>query len=259
VSYGRGGTIALLTPSGNPTAEPEISVQLLPDVSLLTARMVSTASSIAERLRDYGDGLGKWVEEFKGIAVDAVIFACTGTSYLRNQSDPLPRVLSGSLGKIPLITPAEALKSGLAALRVGTISIISPYPEDLTERARLHWIREGLGIAEIHRIVTNRPGHPIYSTSISDIVEVIEKAQRTECGAIVILGTGAPSLAAIASVGSDTRSPILSSNLCTGWAVANLLDGGSTPIEKWISPEAPWRKELGRRFPSLLELNGDAE
>jgi maleate isomerase len=57
---GARGLVGLLTPRENPTAEPETSVLLAPDVALLAARMQSPAPSMAQRLIDYGRDLRPW-------------------------------------------------------------------------------------------------------------------------------------------------------------------------------------------------------
>src|SRR5580692_4993259 len=79
--YGRAGLFGLLTPQGNPTAEPEMRILLPPQSSMLCARLTSRGDDLRGRLTDYFERLATFIDQFDNIAFDAVGFACTGSSY----------------------------------------------------------------------------------------------------------------------------------------------------------------------------------
>ena len=77
---GARGVVAVLIPAENPTVEPEFSVLTPPDVNLLTARMHSPAPEMFTRLKAYETRLENWLAPFGDAPLDAVAFACTGSS-----------------------------------------------------------------------------------------------------------------------------------------------------------------------------------
>ena len=73
---------------------------------------------------------------------------------------------------------------------------------------------------------------PPSAEQLADIARAVD--------AIVISGTGMPSLPAIAS-GDGLGVPVLSSNLCLAWA----MTGGSEPqLRALLATDAPWRRRL---------------
>ena len=53
LEYANNGLIGLLTPQANTIAEAELSILLPPGVGLLTSRLISTKSSMNDRLIEY--------------------------------------------------------------------------------------------------------------------------------------------------------------------------------------------------------------
>jgi maleate isomerase len=70
--YGRAGLFGLLTPQGNPTAEPELKILLPADSVILSARLTSPSPDLRQRLIDYRERLPDFVDHFDDIAFDAV-------------------------------------------------------------------------------------------------------------------------------------------------------------------------------------------
>jgi len=247
--YGAAGRVGVLTPSGNPTVEPEFSVLLGSDVAMFAMRMTSASPDMNGRLVDYGQTLERWMAAFGDLSLDAIAFACTGTSYLAEET--LPRSWTGPGGTtIPFLSAACAIEEGLRALGCRRISLVSPYSDELTETACAYWTKRGFTISAVTKPVKPEAGHPIYLLTTGTLRGAIEKAQATPSDAVVALGTGAPTLGAIAFSPGPAR--VLSSNLCLAWSVERALKGETAgSISAWISPDAAWRKRLAARFPSL--------
>lgn len=250
---GARGVVALLTPAENPTAEPELSVLLPPDVNLLTMRMHSPEPSMKARLQDYGRNLERWMTPFGDSPLDAVAFACTGTNYLLPAEARPSRVLARPSGDCPLVAAATALESALLSLGACRIILVSPYPDDLTEIAVAYWRSRGFEIMQSLSTPAAIGGHPIYSKTAASLLLALQDAFTFSADAIVAMGTGAPSLPALAVASLQTSTPILSSNLCTAWSVVATLKGEPDPVDEWLAPDAPWRARLAARFPTALE------
>ncbi|MFC5371217.1 hypothetical protein ACFPIF_01550 [Brevundimonas faecalis] len=250
---GAGGIVALLTPAENPTAEAELSVLLPPDVNLLTARMHVQAPGMLDRLRAYETRLPDWLAPFGDAPLDAVGFACTGSTYLLGPLRPRPQPLQRRSGPCPVVCAADALKDGLASLNARRIALVSPYPAELTELAACHWRDMGFEVAAVVQSpLAEGAVHPIYGQTATTLLTGLRQALTTApAEAVIAMGTGAPSLAALAVAALETDTPILSSNLATAWSLARSLNPSlKQPIADWLSADAPWRERLWNRFPT---------
>lgn len=250
---GARGVVALLTPAENPTAEPELSVLLPPDVNLLTARMHVPGVEMAARLRGYETRMTEWLKPFGDAPLDAVAFACTGSTYLLGPSRQRPQALQRRSGSCAVVCAADALKDGMESLGARRITLVSPYPSELTEPAAAHWRAAGYEIATVVQSpLAQGASHPIYGQTAASLLTGMKQAlDAGPVDAVIAMGTGAPSLAALAIASAETSVPILSSNLATAWSVARNLGIEKRPsIATWLTSNAPWRERLWSRFPT---------
>jgi maleate isomerase len=216
--YGRGGLFGLLTPQGNPTAEPELRILLPPASAMLAARLTSACALLQERLIDYVE----IVDGFDNIRFDAVGFACTGSSYWLDPDDERRRGEAIAARKgYPIITAAQAVKEALEVLGAGTIALISPYPAWLTEICRQHWERQGVRVTATLQLPSgSSESHGIYSLTTPTVLEAIASFDARGADAVLLTGTGMPSLRVILTLDCQSAVPVLSSNLCLAWALA---------------------------------------
>jgi maleate isomerase len=230
--YGRNGLFGILTPRENPTVEPELAI-LLPQGSVtLTARLTSAKPSLRERLVDYVITLPATIDRFGAVACDAIGFACTGSSYL---IDPLEerRILAGieDARQQEIVTAARAVAEACAHLAVRRIALISPYPDWLTAASRAHWDSKGLTVTAVLQLPSSGGDrHGIYALTTPDVLQFAEGFQTGGADAVLLTGTGMPSLRAILALEHDLKVPVLSSNLCLAWSLANRIGptaGGS--------------------------------
>lgn len=246
--YNVGGVVGLLTPQANPVAETETSVLLDPDVTLLTARMTDSSVSMIDRLHGYTRGIGATLATFAGAPLDAIGFACTGSSYEDGEASTVAEAAKAATDT-PFVAAADAVHDAFKELGARRLSMVSPYPAELTASARAYWTRRGFEVLEI---VTPPPSpgfHPIYGQT-ARILDSAMKRLQPGYDAILLMGTGAPTLPVIAAA---TGAPVLSSNLCTGWRLTQILRGKGAPsLADFIAPDAAWRARLAARFPSSL-------
>lgn len=251
LDLGARGLVGLMTPRENPTAEPEAAVLLPPDVAMLAARMQSAAPLMADRLTDYARDLGQWVDAFGHAPLDAIGFACTGTSYLI--ADPLPDHVRQGGRSVPFVTAAAALETALHQLGACTVAVVSPYPEALTRMAETYWAGRGFEVAAVRTLEPVGGYHPIYGQNGAAALAAVAAAREVGADAVLALGTGAPTLAAIAVALGRDGPPVLSSNLALGWRLSAVLAGNAAePVSAWLTPGAAWISRLAARFPTAL-------
>jgi len=223
--YGRAGLFGLLTPQGNPVAEPELRILLPAAGAMLAARLTSPGPTLRERLIDYREHLGEFVDQFDDVAFDAVGFACTGSSYGIDADEERRRLDAIAARKgYPIVTAADAVEAALFELGAAAIALVSPYPGWLTDACRGHWQRRGLRVTATLQLAPESTwGHGIYALTTAAVLDAVARLDTRGADAVLLAGTGMPSLRAILALEPLRGVPVLSSNLCLGWALARVI------------------------------------
>lgn len=253
VEYAPRGLIGVLTPQANTTVEPEFVILTPPGVAFVNGRLVSAKSDMEERLVDYFDQLDQSVQQFANAPIEALAIACTGASYLAGvarERMTLKR-LSDRLG-VPVFTAASAVVDALRSLNAEEIGLVSPYPASLTESSIGYWEAQGFTVAEVASAETSSGNfHPIYSLPAEQARHGLDRIARRDLDAIVMLGTGMPTLRPILDRPRVGTAPVLSCMLCLGWRSVVAVEK-KTPTEAnlldWVSG-AEWGPRLAARLP----------
>jgi maleate isomerase len=245
VEYARKGLVGVLTPQANTTVEPEYSILMPPGYAFINARMLSPHKTIEERLVDYFDNVNAFSRQFANAPIGVLAFACTGTSYLagKDAEDKTLGELSRAL-KVPAISAATAVVMALDALGAKRIGLVSPYDGQLDAACTPYWRSRGFDVAV--KTSAARPGdnfHPIYSLPSGAARQALDEITDPNLDAIVMLGTGMPTLAPIAQTPFHNGAPVLSCMFCLIWAGVTLLDGAEPSAESlknWLAGDW-WR------------------
>ncbi|MFK7836872.1 MAG: hypothetical protein AB8B60_11670 [Sulfitobacter sp.] len=238
LEYAPKGLIGVLTPQANTTVEPELSILAPVGVGLLTARLTSTASTMQERLIAYGEGIDRCLEQFANAPVSVAAFACTGASYLIDPASE--REMLSDITKqrgIVVITAAQAVLDAFAALGATRVGMISPYGGALHDIGVRYWQESGLKVANVTQLKNDETAfHPIYALAGASSAKALEEMAAQTPDAIVILGTGLPSLGQILAADATAAVPVLSPNLCLMWRCMTVLEGQSPSARNLM----PW-------------------
>jgi maleate isomerase len=227
VEYAPHGLIGVLTPQANTTVEPEFWMMLPPGVALINARMMSDKDTLEGRLIDYFDQLDTAVRQFHNAPIGAIALGTTGASYLAGI--PRERDAVAALTKktgVPFVTAGLAVVLALNTLNAKRIGIVSPYPEPLTKTCIGYWEEHGFKVDGVVQI-ENRPDqfHPIYSIAASNAQEGLDELEDMNLDAIVMLGTGMPTLEPILERPAVGGAPVMSCMLCLAWASIDAVRG----------------------------------
>ena len=247
-AYGAKGLIGLLTPQANSTAEPEFAILCPADVAFITARMVSNKDGMEARLLDYAETVEATSAQFANAPINALAMGVTGPSYLigRAAEDDLVEHIAGARG-LPLITTARAVCDVLALLEARSITLLSPYPESLTAKSAEYWASRGFAVHEIVQLQTVGDSfHPIYAMPADAATAALGAVKNNGTDAIVMLGTGMPTLAPLAACADWDGPPVLSSLFCLAWravAAASGREPDRANLARWMSA-AHWRRAL---------------
>ena len=242
LEYAPRGLVGVLTPQANPTVEPEFSILLPAGMGMLAARLVSNQPSIDRRLADYFNNLDQSVAQFGDAPLSAIGVACTGSSYIMGRENEalLFCALSKRTG-IHVMSSALAVVDALRILRAQRIGLVSPYPDSLLESSIKYWQSHGLNVQAVSKVVMSpalsSSTQPIYAIGSKSVMDAIDQLRGPSLDAIVMLGTGMPSLRSILHQPSF-GAPVISCTLALAWRCACALekeDISPKSLHDWIA------------------------
>ena len=240
--YGR--AIGIATPQANTTVEPEM--QLLLEGTVLTARMTSPIADSRARLIDYFDRLPDTLARFDVAPLAASGFACTGSAYLVGRAEEERRIAAATeQAGHPVLSAAAAIRAALGEIGAKRIALLSPYPKWLSDAGQAYWRGAGYELVSVAGLPTDLiDTRNIYKLITARVLEVFAKLDTRRADAVLLSGTGMPTLRTIASVVPGI--PVLSSNLCLAWDLTRAA-GGDAALAPWLAADARWRVRLAAR------------
>ena len=212
--------IGIATPMANPTVEPELRALFPAQVNMLVTRSVATGDS-RTRLVAYFESLETSLESFGGLQLDAFGFACTASSYLLEPGLESRRCdeLSEQFA-CPVITASQAIEQALRGRKVKRLAIASPYPAWIAEACTAFWTRKGFDVVAATTAAAGMiDTRDIYALDPDRacarfIEDLTRQEDSSSADALLVTGTGLPTLPLLKPLGEALALPVLSSNGC---------------------------------------------
>ena len=195
---------------------------------LYVARLTSRAGDPESRLIEYLEGLASTLAQFDTLALAAVAFACTGSSYLIRPDRATQIVAEAErLIKAPLELGVAAIHRALEHLNARRVFLISPYPEWLEAAAIDYWRRAGISVVGSARVGTPPSDtRAIYELASADAAAALAAVDCTGADAVLLSGTGMPSLRLLRRR-QGAQPPVISTNQCLAWRLCHFVAGWS--------------------------------
>ncbi len=254
VEYGARGTLGLLVPQANTTAEPEVQAMLDTDIALLTGRLTSPQPEMRERLQDFLSGMDGFISTFANAPLSGLGFLITGSTYhfTPAQEDAHFEQLSTRYG-YPIVSAAQSIRRAFTCLGAKRIGLVSPYPEWLTEKSVAYWKRCNVEICAVEAPETPGGFHNIYMMRNDSVLSAAKKLLKHKPDLILLAGAGMPTLGPIMTL-ADLGMPAISSNFCMAWQINQMAKGPldqTVALRKLLEKDAMWRQRLIERFPGV--------
>jgi maleate cis-trans isomerase len=158
------------------------------------------------------------VDELVATGVDLIVYADMVTTFImregwnRERSDAIEHATG-----LPCISAWTAMERALAMLGARRLSIGSPYPAAIHERAVAYFRTIGFDVIE-QATLDVLAVHAVPQVSRSAVIELATSIVRPDTDAIVLLATDLPTFDAIETIESSTGRPLLSCNQAILWA-----------------------------------------
>ncbi len=226
--------IGVLVPPANPTVELEYPALLPPGAALHAMRLPVLPGDLDARNRAYVAAYEPSLSGFGSLKLDALSVAMTGPQYrLGHQGDlALCARLSDRAG-VPVETASLAIARALQALGVEHLTLISPYPDNITQLACDYW--RGAGFS-MHSVSALSDQLVAYTVTPAQVLGAIRSTQIHPQGAVILSGTGMRTIEAIAEAAAAIEQPLLASNPCALWSLGQRL--GAQP-SAWLQRLMP--------------------
>jgi maleate cis-trans isomerase len=218
---------------------------------MINARLTSDKASMSARLVDYFENYETALRQFANAPVGVVAAACTGASYLagREREAGVTKQIEARHG-FPFVTAALAVVDALNTLEARRLGLVSPYPDDLNRASIGYWQSHGFEVADVaNAFNTDSSFHPIYSLGGSAASQALRTLEGKPLDAIVMLGTGMPTLHPIADAIGWKGAPVMSCNLCLAWRAVEALEKSQPrreTLQDWLCGKG-WVAQLKAR------------
>ena len=216
--------VGLLVPSSDITLECELYKTLPENVELHVARM-PLGKVTPENLARMEEESTKALTLIMDAEPHLIVYGCTSGSFIGGKGyDTKVEERITKLTGVRSITVAHAVVDALKALRVHTISVCTPYIEEINQVEKRFLSDSGFEVKSIYGMNIVRD-IDIGKLDPREVYSFASQHDDPHADAMFISCTNVKTLGIIPRLRSMLSKPIVSSNLATLWKVCKHLNG----------------------------------
>tara|TARA_B100000959_G_scaffold263394_1_gene302757 strand:- start:131 stop:856 length:726 start_codon:yes stop_codon:yes gene_type:complete len=221
--YGARGKIGVIVPSLNNTLEPEFN-RMAPAGIAVYATRLRLEQGVPGDLRAMANLTEQAGELLLHADVDAIAYCCTTGSLIDGVE--WDEKLAARLCKatnLPVTTTASAAIAAMQALGIQTVSVATPYIDEVNKIERAYMEARGIRVANIVGLQFTRGGE-LHSLDRDTAREFCRNAMDEMADGLFISCTDFAAIDFLAELEQELGKPVITSNTATLWQVLRLMN-----------------------------------
>jgi len=230
--YGWRARIGLIYMASSTVMEPELYAMAPEGVSIHTDRIILPAPTIEglERMME-GAEIRRCASFLAEAPLHVIMFGGTSATFLhgigwdRKVIEQMAAVTHG----IPCSTSSSAVLNALRVLAATKISIVTPYLDVITARARVFLAQHGFTVVSTNGLNIDTD-HEIGAVPLERVYDFAKRSCHPDAEALFLSCTNWRTVGAIAALEADLGVPVVSAIQASFWEclrIARIGDGGS--------------------------------
>ncbi len=220
---GRRARLGIVVPSVNTVMEPWAQRTVPPGVSVLAARMIIPPATTPDAFIEMDRNEGRMaIRQLSSVFPDAIAYGCTASSIVQGLAyDADLRAEIEETCKAPSTTAAHAILTAAQALGVATVSIVSPYTEEVDRAEHRYFEGAGLSVVGGARLGIS-DGFALAEPDPDTLYELGLRGCDARAEALIMTCLNTRSHAVIARLEKALGRPVITSTQATLWHALRL-------------------------------------
>jgi maleate isomerase len=211
----------VLIPSTNTTVEIEYSRLLPPELQVHVGRLASSGNGPFSPSRD--EDIDHQARLLGTARVEVLSLAQTSASlFAENYDANVTQRMSKAAG-VPAITSAQAIGDAVRALGLRRIALVSPYSQQVIERARHYYqTRYSLDVLAVEGFAAT-DSYMIGKLGPENARDAFTRIDRAEIEALVVPGGNFPTMSFVPEWEREFGKPVITTNQAALWAMMRIM------------------------------------
>lgn len=221
--YGARGKIGVIVPSLNNTLEPEFNRMVPTDIAVYATRL-RLEQGVPDDLRAMAELTEQAGELLRHADVDVIAYCCTTGSLIDGvdwDEDLAARLHKAT--NLPVTTTASAAIAAMQAVDINSVSVATPYIDEVNEAERAYIEARGIGVNNIAGLKFTR-GEELHNLDQNAALEFCRSVMDKTADGLFISCTDFASIDFVGDLEREFGKPVVTSNTATLWSVLRLLD-----------------------------------